>query len=206
MTFRSHKDWITLRSILSLWGKLQDSPYIQPPTSFPPMGMDGREGFEQAHAEWHYSSPQMRAHSEHWLCGPQRICTAESHLIGPGPFISHKDSQAGESVLYSPGPLLCRFDLSCYLAQLWDLCLLCSVFQLFSCLSRTPCLGSEAEQFVQRSASSQLCFSSSNHRDIRRDMEHPWVIHTEAVNQSCVLALQKKGCSREQDLKYLNLF
>lgn len=149
----------------------------------------------------------MRSHGEHWLCGPQRVCMAESHPLGPGPFITvTRTARSGESVLYSPSPLRVSLQpellFSSVVRSLSPLFCFSAVF-----LSQQNFLlrFKGAQPFVPRSASSQICFSSSNHRAIRRDMEYPEVIHTEAVHQSCVLALQKE-CSREQDLKYLSLF
>ena len=81
------------------WGKLQSSPYIRHPSSFPPVGMDGRDGFEQAYTEWHYSSPQMRSHDEHWLYGPQRVCKAENHPLCPVSFHHQSQGKPGQRIL-----------------------------------------------------------------------------------------------------------
>ena len=154
----------------------------------------------------------MRSHDEHWLCGPQRVCKAENYSLCPVSFHHQSQGKPGQGILCFILQFSCLypFDLSYCLAQLSGLCLLCPVFQLFSCLSRLPCLGLKrlSNLFNGQHPHHQRGFASllPTIEPSGRYMEYPEVIHTEAMNQSCVLALQKKECSREQDLKYLNLF
>lgn len=117
--------------LFSVFG-LQSSTHIQPLTSFHPVGIDGREGFEQAHAEYRYSPPQMRSHDEHVLCGPQRVCLAEKGHPALRPTFFRRQLQGkpdpGILCFILQLPCLCPFDLGYCLAELWGLCVALVLF------------------------------------------------------------------------------
>lgn len=129
--------------LFSVFG-LQSSTHIQPLTSFHPVGIDGREGFEQAHAEYHDSPLQTRSHDEHVLCGPQRVCLAEKGhpALRPTFVASCTKSQTQEfCALFSSSPA--------FVPSTWAIVWLSfevsvspwSFFQLFTCLNGPSCLG-----------------------------------------------------------------
>lgn len=188
--------------LFSVFG-LQSSTHIQPLTSFHPVGIDGREGFEQAHAEYHDSPLQTRSHDEHVLCGPQRVRLAEKGhpALRPTFVASCTKSQTQEfCALFSSSPA--------FVPSTWAIVWLSfevsvSPWSSFSAIyvSQWTFLlrFEEAEWFVQWSAHSQLCICSSIHGC---HQEKTWWIPksltlTEEKNQCCVLALRKNKCSKK---------
>lgn len=110
-----------------------------------------------------------------------------------------RKARPADSMLYPLAPLLVSLRLELLFSLVVRSLSPLSCFSAIFLSQQTSLLRfEEVKQFVQWSESSpseKLCFSSSNHRAIRKG--HGVFIHTEAMNQSCVLALQKKECSRQ---------